>query len=286
MALGYTFAGLMQGAEPFWDKLIVSLYGYKLQLTETQRDRLRIVGYAGKADKTHAEQAAVSGGYATAFQDIDGRVVKVTTDPSDMFAHWVAAGRKRTVPIHAQYSIRNRDPSTAAQHPFYYVIITDFIPNLPDAPMRYVSEQPVDIYTLDYRRILPAAAYPFEPPSNVAGDPNFTFNHIEEELKSACKPDLLVYLPKYVKLTAEQEKYVSVLRRASVAYCKKAGREIAELATYLARRGVLLRDLHEHNFGMKKDGEWFIRDMGASVGKDTPVPELQGLFYSSFKGLP
>lgn len=279
MALTHTFAGLLQGAEPFLNKLKISRREYTLNLTASQRDKLRIVGYAGKdKGKGHFD---VSGAYATAFEDADGRVVKITTDPSDMFAHWVAQGHPRTVPIHGMYVVKT------AKMPFF-VIITDYIEDLPPSPVRFKMLDVGDLDTLDYRMILPQAADAFSVFDGDGGDPDFEFDsQAYAELNDNCAGDIMAYIPSRIALTAEQKKKLAALRRKSTAFCKKSGLEIAEMAKFLARKGVVLRDLHRENFGMKKDGSWVIRDMGASTTyKDTPVPELQGLFYANFKGLP
>jgi hypothetical protein len=278
MALRHTFAGLMQGAEPFLSSLRISRREYPLRLTATQRDKLRIVGYAGKdKGKGHFD---VSGAYATAFEDADGRVVKITTDPSDMFAHWVAQGHPRTVPIHGMYIIK-----TAKMQ--FFVIITDYIEDLPPAPVRFSMLSVGDLDALDYRMILPQAADSFTVVDSDAGDPDFEFDsQAYAELNDNCAGDIMAYIPERVVMTAEQKKRLATLRRKSTAFCKKAGLEIAEMAKFLARRGVVLRDLHRENFGMKKNGEWVVRDMGASTTyKDTPAPELKGLYLANFRGL-
>lgn len=275
MFRGRTLAGLIQGAEPYWSKLTISKKLTPLRLTPNQRDTLRITGWAGGA--SFPEE--VSGFFATAFQNDKGQVVKITTDPSDMFAHWVAKGHKRTVPIHGLYRMTYGGKE-------FYVIITDYIEDLPQAP-----DRTYDLESLDYRLILPLAADPFALNwgDSRVGDPNFSFGEKEAKLlKEACIGKHLVTLNSYAQraLTPEKVKQVAVLQRKSAAFCTKAGKEIAELATKLIRQGVILRDLHRENFGLTKSGEWVVRDMGSSdkYGK-TPVPELKGLFYASFKGL-
>lgn len=278
MALRHTFAGLMQGAEPFWEDLTISRRGYSLKLTPSQRDRLRIVGLAGGAPS----QVDVSGQFATAFQDADGRVIKITTDPADSFAHWVAQGHPRVVPIYGMYIMNYGGRK-------FYAIITDFIGGLPPIPERYEMFYAKDLTTLDYRWILPSAAGAFELnwDDKRVGKADFSFGAEDyEQLKRSCAGDEMVFIPERVQLTPAQKRQVAALKRKSSAYCKKAGLEIAALAEYLARRGVALRDLHRENFGMKKNGEWVVRDMGASKKyEDTPVPELKGLYLANFKGL-
>ena len=272
------FSGVLQASQPYWKQLFISRRSRELTLTPSQRDKLRIVGYAGGV----TDPLQVSGQFATAFQDVDGRVVKITTDPADGFAHWVAQGHPRVVPIHEMYIINYGTMK-------FYVIITDFIADLPPIPVRYQMFDALDLTTLDYRWILPAAAGNFELnwDDDRVGKADFTFGERNyNNLLEACTGDEMVFIPERVQLTAAQKKQVSTLKRKSSAYCKKAGLEIAKLAEYLARRGVALRDLHRDNFGMKKNGEWVVRDMGASNRyEDTPAPELRGLYLANFKGL-
>lgn len=285
MFRGRTLAGLLQGSQPYWSKLTISKKLTPLYLTPNQRNVLRITGWAGGA--SFPEE--VSGFFATAFENDKGQVVKITMDPSDMFAHWVARGHKRIVPIYEMHRMTYGGKD-------FYVIVTDYIEDLPEVPQR-VYQRPDgswsigDLDTLDYKLILPMAADPFALAwkDSRVGDPNFSFGEKEAKLlKEACVGKNLVSLNQYAQriLTPEDKKRVAALQRKSQAFCLKAGKEIAELATMLVRQGVSLRDLHRENFGFNKNGEWIVRDMGSSDKYgNTPVPELKGLYLANFKGL-
>lgn len=278
MALGRTFAGLMQGPQQFWDNILVSANQYPYRLSDNQRDALRIVGYVG-----NKIQREVSGSYGTAFERDDGRVVKVTTDPADLAAHVLLRKLPHVLDIYDVFKLEPAYPTrvglTRRAPKTLYAMVVEHVDDLP----WYVS-RPGNFDKLDIRQIIEIAGGEFAVEAKPAkrqnfGKPNFEYpDSFRKHMANVCSAQDWSRTSN-VSLKISDLKLAAKLDRESKDYCNRFVNQLFALSTAAARMGIELDDFHEGNFGIARStNDWAIRDLGASpVYPDVQVRAVAGL---------
>jgi len=282
MALGRTFAGLMQASQPYWNFIIVSLNQYSYRLSEEQQNTLRIIGYVGGRD--HMD---VSGSYGTAFERDDGRVVKVTTDPADLAAHVLLRKMPHVLDIYDVFKLQPAYPVVDTMKgektpTTLYAMVVEHVDDLPPRVKR-VPPNDLQFDKMDVRRIIEVAGDTFGVEANPRkragfGTSQFEFpQKVRDEVLAACSRDWSQTLnqPLPMKLLGAAAK----LDRVSTEYCRSVVNQLFALSTAAARLNIRLDDFHSGNFGIARStGQWALRDLGSSeTYPDVAVRAVAGL---------
>ena len=280
MALGRTFAGLMQASQPYWDFLVVSLNQYSYKLSDNQRDTLRIIGYVGGRD--HMD---VSGSYGTAFERDDGRVVKVTTDPADLAAHVLLRKMPHVLDIYDVFKLQPAYPvvDTSRGEKVPTTLYAMVVERVDDLPRRIQRANDPQLDKMDIRRIIEIAGDTFmveAQPHKRKGFGTAAFEYpqkVRDDVLAACKRDWSQTLNQ--PLSIKVMRAAAKLDRESEEYCRAFVNQLFALSTAAARLGIRLDDFHSGNFGIARStGQWALRDLGSSeTYPDVAVRAVAGL---------
>lgn len=189
------------------------------------------------------------GSFGCAYERPDGRVVKVTTDPSDIAALRAGQGHKRVVKLFAAYKL----PSDERNRKFYAAITER---------LRRPSPQ-IEQYAATMRN-----------------EKRFLRDNFDVARASNGE---LPFGAKYIM----RQHYRESLRKSvcgafphSSKSCRRFVSDVIRVHEHLGRRGFNFFDVHPHNIGADRLGTWKFLDVGYS--SDGPVntkkvPVLRGV---------
>jgi hypothetical protein len=197
---------------------------YKVCITPTQAEAL--------FGTTRPPKAIGCGVFACAFEHpSDGKVVKITRDPSDVAG--LERGQGLQVPkLYASRTLKGtpkwvtpRPPKAGdrwPKHPTAYALTLERLRPLPEPAKTQWNQR------IDYMRVLLAAT----PPPRTVG----------ELARAVCVP-------------------------SDDATCELRIRELNKISADLRARGIEWADIHAGNIGIDKNGRWKALDLGASPTK-------------------
>jgi hypothetical protein len=182
-----------------------------------------------------AQRRIACGVFACAYERSDGKVAKVTQDPTDIYNLQVGQEHPHVVKLYDAREIPNQhDP----EHKFY-VAITEKL------------EQPPWEMQAALRRMRPALKI---------------LDRAWEKHSHGSK---------YRVEEDDRERFIDgTCGNGGPLECRRLAEGVVELHEFYGRKGIRMLDLHPGNFGVDATGKWKVLDVGFSKTRTPKVPVL------------
>jgi len=207
-----------------------------------------------QAEFLKPEKKIGCGVFACAYERADGKVVKITQDPTDVQTMIEGQDHPRIVKLYEARKLSGSEEYGG--DPIYALVVEKLNPPSPSLK-RMISGMPMSMLGREFNRFAGEVSTAPKGKTKVANPTYEIPENMEEEF-------ILETCDKFDR------------KKPTYRKCRNLAEDVLRVHTHLGKKGIRLTDLHSGNFGVDAEGNWKILDVGFSKSPTPTVDALAG----------